>query len=143
MSMTGSDAGDRTRTWGSKQAADEWQRVAAMRAEFFGPGTERMLDLAATPAGCRCLDVGAGSGDQSRAAAPRAGPAEYVLPTDISAAMLENAASPARQAGLSNVDTRVIDAQRLELDSESFDVVISRFALMLVPDIDKALREIR
>lgn len=57
--------------------------------------------------------------------------------------MLEMTAMSARQKGLSNVDTRVMDAQRLDLESDSFDVVISRFALMLIPDIDKALTEIR
>jgi len=35
-----------------------------------------------------------------------------------------------------------MDAQRLELPDDSFDVAISRFALMLIPDIPKALAEI-
>jgi ubiquinone/menaquinone biosynthesis C-methylase UbiE len=35
-----------------------------------------------------------------------------------------------------------MDAQKLELKSSSFDAVISRFALMLVPDIGRALAEI-
>lgn len=36
-----------------------------------------------------------------------------------------------------------MDAQALDLPPDSFDAAISRFALMLVPDIDRALREIR
>ena len=36
-----------------------------------------------------------------------------------------------------------MDGERLDLKSDSFDVVISRFALMLIPDIYKALTEIR
>jgi len=57
--------------------------------------------------------------------------------------MLEMTAISARRQGLSNVEARVMDAERLDLESDSFDVVISRFALMLVPDIDRALTEIR
>jgi Methylase involved in ubiquinone/menaquinone biosynthesis len=101
-----------------------------------------MLDLADIRIGSRVLDVGAGAGDQTLAAARRVGPTGFVLATDISASMLEMTALSARQEGLSNVETRVIDAERLDLESDSFDVVISRFALMLIPDIDKALTEI-
>jgi ubiquinone/menaquinone biosynthesis C-methylase UbiE len=57
--------------------------------------------------------------------------------------MLEAAAMSARKEGLSNVDTGVMDAQMLDLPSDSFDTAISRFALMLVPDINEALEEVR
>jgi ubiquinone/menaquinone biosynthesis C-methylase UbiE len=93
--------------------------------------------------GARVLDIGAGAGDQAFAAARRVGPTGFVLATDISASMLETAAMSARQEGLSNVDTCVTDAQSLDLPSDSFDTAISRFALMLVPNIDKALNEVR
>lgn len=130
-------------TWGSREAAAEWLRGAAARAEAFGSATERMLDLANIRAGSRVLDIGAGAGDQTLAAAHRAGPTGFVLATDISASMLEIAATMAREAGLSNVSTRVIDAQDMKLEAASFDAVISRNALMLIPDIHKALTEIR
>jgi len=130
-------------TWDSSEAAAQWQCVAAERARFFGPVTERMLDLAHLRIGGRVLDIGAGAGDQALAAARRVGPTGSVLATDISATMLETAAMSARKERLSNVDTHVMDAQMLDLTSDSFDAAISRFALMLVPDIDKALGEIR
>jgi ubiquinone/menaquinone biosynthesis C-methylase UbiE len=134
---------ERGGTWGSGEAAAEWQRGTAARLQVFGPATERLLDLADVPAGSRVLDIGAGSGEQTLRAARRVGAAGYVLATDISASMLEKTATAARQAGLSNIVTRVMDAQRLELPSDSFDIVISRFALMLIPDIPTALNEIR
>ena len=128
-------------TWGSGEAAADWQSGVAARRQVFGPATDRMLDLAGIRAGSQVLDVGAGSGEQTLGAARRAGPTGAVLATDISASMLEVAATAARQAGLANVQTRVMDAQRLELPGASFDVAISRFALMLIPDISKALAE--
>jgi SAM-dependent methyltransferase len=57
--------------------------------------------------------------------------------------MLEITAESARQAGLYNVDTRVVDAQRLDLEPDSFDAAVSRNCLMLIPDYQKALTEIR
>src|SRR5262245_1050621 len=130
-------------TLGSHEAAAEWRRFAAERMRFFGLVTERMLDLADLRVGGRVLDIGAGAGDQALAAARRVGPTGFVLATDISASMLETAAMSARDARLANVETRVTDARSFDLPPESFDTAISRFALMLVPNIDKALREIR
>jgi len=102
-----------------------------------------MLDLAKVDAGSRVLDVGAGAGDSTLAAAQRVGPNGRVLATDISASMLEIAAELARHAGVSNVGTLVVDAQRLDLESDAFDAAVSRNCLMLIPDYHQALTQIR
>ena len=104
-----------------------------------------MLDLVKVAEGSRILDVGAGAGDSTLVAAQRVGVSGRVLATDVSASMLEVAAELARQAGLDNVDTRVVDAQRLDLDldPESFDAAVSRNCLMLIPDYQQALTSIR
>ena len=130
-------------TWGSREAAAEWRRGAAARLAALGPATETMLDLAGVRRGSRVLDLGAGAGDTSLMAARRAGPTGYVLATDISANMLEIAAESAAQDGLTNLSTRVADAQHLDLAADSFDAAISRNCLMLIPDHGQALTEIR
>ena len=130
-------------TWGPREAAAEWRRGAAARLQAFGPATETMLDLVKLARGSRVLDVGAGAGDSTLVAAQRVGSRGRVLATDVSASMLEVAAELARQAGLNNVDTRVADAQRLDLDPDSFDAAISRNCLMLIPDYQQALTSIR
>jgi ubiquinone/menaquinone biosynthesis C-methylase UbiE len=130
-------------TWGSREAAEEWRRGAAVRAQVFGPATEMMLDLAKVDAGSRVLDIGAGAGDSTLAAAQRVGPNGRVLATDISASMLEIAAESARHAGLRNVGTLVVDTQRLDLESDAFDAAVSRYCLMLIPDYHQALTQIR
>jgi len=76
-------------------------------------------------------------------AAQRVGPNGRVLATDISASVLEIAAELARHAGLSNVNTLVVDAQRLDLETDSFDAAVSRNCLMLIPDYHQALTQIR
>jgi ubiquinone/menaquinone biosynthesis C-methylase UbiE len=102
-----------------------------------------MLDMANLAVGSRVLDVAAGTGDQTILAARRVGARGSVLATDIAAKMLKIAAEAAHEAGLGNVTTRVMDAQRLDVEPESFDAVISRLGLMFVPDLPAALAGIR
>ncbi|TIT28204.1 MAG: methyltransferase domain-containing protein, partial [Mesorhizobium sp.] len=59
--------------------------------------------------GSRVLDVAAGAGEQTLTAARRVGPEGYVLATDISAGILDFAASNAKLAGHGNIDTIVAD----------------------------------
>src|SRR5262249_16093422 len=101
-------------TWGPLEAVTDWLRGAAARVLAFGPGTEMMVGLVQVAAGSQMLDVGAGAGDSTLVAARRVGSSGRVLATDISASMLEIAAESARQAGLHNVSTRVMDAERLD-----------------------------
>lgn len=127
--------------WTAVETAAIWQRAAAERDALLTEVTEQLLDLAGVGAGSRVLDVAAGAGGQTLQAARRAGPRGSVLATDSSAAMLDAAAHAARAAGLTNVETRVMDAQHLDLESESFDAVICRNGLMLFPDQPGALAE--
>ena len=89
------------------------------------------------------LDVAAGTGDQTLMAARRVGPTGTVLATDDSASMLKVAAEAARNEGLTNVETRVMNAENLALYADSFDAVICRNALMLFLNPAKALAEMR
>ena len=57
--------------------------------------------------------------------------------------MLKVAAEAARNEGLTNVETRVMNAENLALDADSFDAVICRNALMLFSNPAKALTEMR
>jgi SAM-dependent methyltransferase len=57
--------------------------------------------------------------------------------------MLNVAVDAARKEGLTNVETRVMNAENLELDVDSFDAVICRQALMLFPNPAKGLTEMR
>jgi SAM-dependent methyltransferase len=102
-----------------------------------------MLDFAGMQAGSRVLDVAAGTGESSLMAARRVGPKGHVLAADVSASMLNVAAEAARNEGLMNVETRVMNAENLALDANSFDAVISRNGLMLFPNPVKALTEMR
>jgi SAM-dependent methyltransferase len=123
-----------------EHAAEAWNRWGEFLGEWLGPATERMLDLAGVRRGSRVLDVAAGAGEQTLVAARRVGPEGHVLATDISPAILGYAAGTAREAGLSNVATRELDGEALDvLPEASFDAVISRVGLIYFPDQQKAL----
>jgi ubiquinone/menaquinone biosynthesis C-methylase UbiE len=129
--------------WGNKESADWWSAGQARRQQIYGAATEMMLDLAAVQAGSRVLDVAAGTGESTLMRARRVGPTGNVLATDNSASMLKVAAEAARNEGLTNVETRVMDAENLALDADSFDAVVCRNALLLLPNPAKALAEMR
>src|SRR5918912_2605895 len=122
-------------------AAEPWYRWGPTIEEWLGQATETMLDIAEVGSGRRVLDVAAGAGGQTIAAARRIGPTGYILATDISSNILEFASEAARQEGfLGKVETRVMDGESLrELEQESFDAVISRLGLIYFPDQQKAL----
>ena len=120
--------------WGRKESADWWSAGQAARQQNYGAATEMMLDLAGVQAGSRVFDVAAGTGESTLMAAARVGPTGYVLAADVSASMLNVAAEAARKEGITNVETRVMNAENLELDTDSFDAVICRIALMLFPN---------
>ena len=122
-------------------AAPAWHAWGPALRRWLVPATEILLDMAEIEPGCRVLDVAAGAGDQTLLIADRVGPTGYVLATDISENILEYAAQDAREAGLTNVETRVMDGENLELESESFDAVICRLGLIYFPNRQKALSE--
>jgi SAM-dependent methyltransferase len=126
-------------------AAEPWYRWGPTVEEWLGQATQTMLDMARVGPGSRVLDVAAGAGGQTIAAAKRVGESGYVLATDISSNILEFASQAARQADLANVvETRVMDGESLEeLEEGSFDVVISRVGLIYFPDQQKALASMR
>ena len=136
MSTSTFDSGAYKRTtreqW--QVAAEPWHRWGPVLEDWLAEATEAMLDLAEVRAGARVLDVAAGAGGQTLAAARRVGPQGSVLATDISENILAFAEATAREAGLANVTTQVMDGESLEVPDGSFDAVISRVGFIYFPD---------
>jgi len=129
--------------WSSPEVAERRNRGRARRGAIQGPATEMMLDLAEVRTGSRVLDVAAGTGDQTILAAQRVGPTGYVLATDISVSMLKLAADAAQEAGLTNVETHVMDAANIDLDQDSFDAAICQLGFFLFSNPVDVLRAMR
>lgn len=91
------------------------------------------------PPGARVLDCAAGTGEFSLAAAARA---EAVLCTDLSLPMLDQARRKAKKRGINNISFARRDVTALSDRDGSFDAVIAANVLHLLPEPEKAVREL-
>jgi SAM-dependent methyltransferase len=99
---------------------------------------ERLVRSARVRAGERVLDVAAGAGNTSLAAARRFA---EVLATDYVPDLLGHAQTRAAAEGLP-LKTEVADAQALPYDDHAFDVVVSTFGAMFAPDQQRTADEL-
>lgn len=133
-----------------KTVTAEWQRAAegwhglnpAINA-WLEPATTTMLDGAGVAAGSRVIDIAAGDGGQSVAAARRVGAAGEVLAIDIAPAFVDLANAAAERKRLPQLRAEVMDAEDLAVPDDRFDAAISRLGLMYLPDLPAALAEIQ
>jgi ubiquinone/menaquinone biosynthesis C-methylase UbiE len=103
------------------EVAARWERWTPVMRDQLAPATELMLDLAHLRPGHRVLDIAAGNGYQSIAAARRVGPSGHVLAIDLAPAQLKYAAAAAREARVEHIETLVMDAENLDLPDASSD----------------------
>ena len=89
------------------------------------------------------LELGAGTGETGFEASAILGEDGRLISTDFSPEMVEVARRRGSELGLRNVDHRVIDAERIELDSGSVDGVLCQSTYMLAADPAVALAETR
>jgi ubiquinone/menaquinone biosynthesis C-methylase UbiE len=87
--------------------------------------------------GAQVLDVAAGNGNATLAAARRFA---HVTSTDYVPALLERGRDRAKAEGL-DVTFEVADAEALPYPDASFDVVLSTFGVMFAPDHERSARE--
>lgn len=100
-----------------------------------------MLDAVELQAGERVLELACGAGRVGFQAASIVGPEGRVLCSDFSEAMVEAVGDRVIRLGVPNVQSRVLDAQNIDLDGERFDVVLCRFGYMLMGDPRRAFAE--
>jgi len=109
--------------------------VVGTTLQIVGENLCEALDLRA---GSRVLDVAAGNGNATLAAARRWC---EVTSTDYVASLLESARARAQAEGLA-VRFQEADAEALPYPDGAFDVVMSTFGVMFTPDQEKAATEL-
>lgn len=137
---------------------DEYRRTSFETWEAMAPGWERwrgeveatstpvrewMLKALAPRPGDTVLELAAGPGDTGFAAAAILGEHGRLISTDFSPDMVEVARRRGAELGLRNVEHRVMDAERIELEDDSVDGVLCRFGYMLMVDPAAAFSETR
>jgi SAM-dependent methyltransferase len=117
-------------TWASGDFA-----VIGTTLQIVGESLAEAVDIRA---GERVLDVAAGNGNATLAAARRFA---HVTSTDYVPALLEKGEARAHAEDL-DVTFRVADAEALPFDDSSFDVALSTFGAMFTPQHSRAANEL-
>ena len=126
-----------------QETAPGWERWRTQLAKNLSPVRTWLIRELGPKPGDTVLELCAGPGDTGFAAAEIVGERGRLLSTDFSAEMVEIARRRGSELGLRNVDYRVIDAERIELDADSVDGVLCQSGYMLVADTAAALSETR
>ncbi|HSE42356.1 MAG TPA: class I SAM-dependent methyltransferase, partial [Acidobacteriota bacterium] len=99
---------------------------------------ESLVQAVDIRSGQRVLDVAAGNGNASLAAARHWA---EVISTDYVTSLLDRARERANAEGLS-IDFRQADAEALPFEEQSFDAVLSTFGVMFTPNQERAASEL-
>lgn len=98
-------------------------------------------EVAGIKPGDTVLDLGSGAGNDAFVARAIVGENGKVLGLDMTEPMIEKARQNAKKLGFTNVEFRLGDIEQMPIDSNSVNVVISNCVLNLVPDKERAFRE--
>jgi SAM-dependent methyltransferase len=133
-----------------RRSLDSWERFSGnwederdFIAEKTRPVRDRIVERLDPGAGKTILELAAGTGETGFAIAERIGDDGRLIMTDFAPGMLDAARRRGEQLGLSNVEYRVLDAERMDVQDDSVDGVECRFGYMLMADPAKALAETR
>jgi SAM-dependent methyltransferase len=130
---------ERTTAFSDPSLPERYERL--LGAPLFAPWAEVLLDAVGVRAGTRLLDVAAGTGILSRAAARRAGASGHVLATDISPAMIDFLRSHPAEVGAAPIDTVIAPAAALP--GGDYDAVTCQQGMPFFPDRPAAVAEMR
>jgi arsenite methyltransferase len=108
---------------------------------IMGLGCGNPTAIADLKAGEVVLDLGSGAGVDVFLAANKVGPTGRVIGVDMTEEMVEKARSIAREHGYHNVDFRLGEIERLPVENESVDAIISNCVINLSPDKAKVFGE--
>lgn len=126
-------------TWG--EMAPGWEDRREWLLDITGQVNGWLVQKADPQPGQVFLDIAAGAGDLGFDVAERVGAGGRVISSDFSPKMVDVARRNGEARDLVNVEHRVLDAERLDLDNGSVDGVVCRWGYMLMADPAAALKE--
>jgi SAM-dependent methyltransferase len=128
-------------TWGA--VATGWYAQREEIWESSRPVSEWMIRRLDPQPGDTVLEVAAGPGDTGLRVARLVGESGGVIITDFAPEMVGAARRRAEEMGLENAQFRTLDAERMDLETDSVDGVLCRWAYMLMIDPAAAFAETR
>jgi SAM-dependent methyltransferase len=118
-----------------------WVEMARITDQLFENLTAPLVEAAGEGADA-ALDVGCGAGSATLAVARRLGPGSRMVASDISAPLLAAARARAEEAGVP-IEFVLGDAQTLDYEPASFDLIVSRLGVMFFSDPVAAFANLR
>ena len=107
-----------------------------------GLGCGNPIALGKLKEGETVLDLGSGAGFDCFLARKKVGDAGKVIGVDMTEEMVEKARANADKYGYKNVEFRLGEIENLPVEDESIDIAISNCVINLVPNKEKAFKEI-
>ncbi|MCF8262651.1 MAG: arsenite methyltransferase [Melioribacteraceae bacterium] len=107
-----------------------------------GLGCGLPTEVAGIKTGDTVLDLGCGAGNDVFVARTLVGNDGKVIGLDMTEDMIELAEKNNRKLGFGNVEFRLGEIEKMPVEDDSIDVVISNCVLNLVPDKEKSFAEI-
>lgn len=123
--------------------AQGWDSNRDYMWETSKPVGEWLVEKLAPRDGQTILELAAGVGDTGFVAARLVGAKGRVISTDFAPSMVDGARRRADELGITNAAFRVIDAENMDLETESVDGVLCRWGYMLMSDPSAAFKETR
>lgn len=124
------------------QVAPGWEERREWMVENTRPVNARLIERLDPEPGQTVLEIAAGPGELGLQIVERL-EGGRVISTDFAPEMVELARRQGEVRGLTNVEYRVLDAERMDLADDSVDGVVCRWAYMLMADPAAALAETR
>jgi SAM-dependent methyltransferase len=128
---------------GWDEAAKGWGRQADRTQAVAQPISDWMIASARPVPGEQVLELAAGPGDTGFIAARMIEPGGTLICSDAVAGMLEVARDRAQEQGIANVEFKQLQLEWIDQPTATIDVVLCRWAVMLIFDPAAALRECR
>ena len=128
-------------TWG--EMASGWEDRREWLMDITGRVNGWLVEKADPQPGQAFLDIAAGTGDLGFAVAERVGEGGRVISSDFSPKMIDVARRNGEARGLTHIEYRVLDAEKMDLDDDSVEGVVCRWGYMLMADPAAALKETR
>jgi len=138
-SPTESSRSDRPRNYGYELSILGEEVPTSVLDSFAGCGNPLAIDT--LHPGEVVLDLGSGAGLDCFLAAAKVGPSGHVIGLDMTDAMLEKAQKNQAVLGVTNVEFRKGEMERMPIADASVDVIISNCVINLSPDKDRVFRE--
>ena len=127
--------------WG--KLAPAWKDRNEWMISHTGRVNDWIVERADPQPGDTVLEIAAGPGDLGFRVAARVSDSGRVISTDFAPEMVDVARRLGEARGLGNVEYRVLDAERMDLEDDSVDAVVCRWGYMLMADPAIALKETR